>query len=101
MEFVNNWLQSVGANINTSNLIPPIAIAKNMWVDEEVRNQGLGTDLINNFIGEASDMGAKCILLEADIGEDNAFNLVNWYSSFGFKTIGNGNQYPIMKMDLW
>ena len=100
MEFVNNWLQSVGANIDTSNLIPPIAIAKNMYVEEEFRNQGLGTDLVNSFIGEASDMGARCILLEADVGEDNTFDLTKWYSSFGFETIGTGT-YPIMKMILW
>jgi len=77
----------------------PVAILKNVYVPEESRGQGLGNQLVENFVEEAADFGADTIILIADLGEIQAegFSLVDWYKGYGFEIIGedSGNN-PVM-----
>lgn len=76
-----------------------IAVFKNMYVDEESRGDGIGTELVECFLEEANE--ADFIILEADIQESNLFNLVNWYQSYGFKKIETSRTYDtVMVLDL-
>lgn len=36
------------------------------------------------------------MILEADTGEENAFDLVSWYESYDFNIIERENAYPLM-----
>lgn len=76
-----------------------IAIIRNMWVDEELRGGGIGTDLVGQAIGDAFSSGAEAIILVADMAESNLMPLDKWYESFGFKTIGTAGGDPVMVMD--
>ena len=60
---------------------------------EESRNQGIGTDLLQQFLDKAYDMP---ILLISDEGEENAFGLTNWYEKYGFEYIGESGGYPVL-----
>jgi GNAT superfamily N-acetyltransferase len=95
-----NWLYSIKKPTNILNRIPvalPIAILKNMFVEEEQRGKGIGNYLLNEFISKATSLNAKCILLESDTGEEQekGFDLTKWYENKGFTKITNGN-YPLM-----
>lgn len=77
------------ANIQT------IAIVKSLYVEEDVRNQGEGSLLLETVI---NDVYADVFLLEVDTLENNTFNLQLWYESFGFTLVGHTkNNYPIMQ----
>ena len=65
----------------------PLAFLKSMYVEDDFRNQGYGTQLVDMFINESSDLGANAIILESDEGESNDFALTSWYESFGFEKL--------------
>ena len=94
---VLNWAEneriSPGTIKTIGTLETPIAILKNIYVEEESRNQGIGTDLLQQFIDEAYNMP---ILLISDEGEENAFGLTNWYEKYGFEYIGDSGGYPVL-----
>lgn len=74
-----------------------IGILKNMWVEEEYRGNGVGTWLLHRFVEEAADKHAEAILLVADTGERNDFDLVDWYKRNGFEVVfGKEEAYPVM-----
>lgn len=96
---VENWLESQGVD---ENLIPilkfPVAILKNMYVEDEDRGLGIGTDLLQNFLYESKYNGAKSVILISDEAQEQeqGFNLTNWYIRKGFKIIGIDNAgYPV------
>ena len=81
-------------------LVPPVlekninvAVINNLYVEEDSRGEGKGTLLLSNFIDECYD--CQFIFLECDNGEDNAFSLLDWYKSFDFEILYNGEN-PIM-----
>ena len=76
------------------NKLLPIAIMKNLNVDENKRNQGLGNDLMSSFLNDASD--AKNVVLIADVLEKNKFDIVKWYAGWGFTQIGKAGEHPVM-----
>lgn len=76
-----------------------IAIIRNMWVDEELRGGGIGTDLVGQAIGDAFSSGAEAIVLVADMAESNVMPLDKWYESFGFNTVGVAGGDPVMVLD--
>jgi GNAT superfamily N-acetyltransferase len=78
----------------------PIAFLKNMYVEDDFRNQGYGNQLVDMFINESSDLGANAIILESDEGEDNDFVLTKWYESFGFEKLESKDINPIMILIL-
>jgi GNAT superfamily N-acetyltransferase len=69
-----------------------VAVARGMVVEEEYKNRGLGTELLQAFIDEA-----VCV---ADAFEDNDFDLVKWYKSWGFEIITQAGSGPMMVMEL-
>ena len=97
-----NYLESQGAASELAKKIAKkfkrIGIIRNMYVDEEYRNQGVGTDLVNGAIDDAFLSGAQAILLVSDEGERNEFDLTRWYQDFGFKKIGVAGSDPVMLM---
>jgi len=75
----------------------PIAVLKNLNVEDKIRGQGLGNDLMRAFLSEASD--AKNVVLIADVLEKNTFNIVEWYAGWGFTQIGHAREHPVMVLN--
>ena len=94
---VLNWAEKERTSPETIETIgtlkDPIAVLKNIHVEEESRNQGIGTDLLQQFLDKAYNMP---ILLISDEGEENAFGLTNWYEKYGFEYIGESGGYPVL-----
>lgn len=78
----------------------PIAFLKNMYVEDDFRNQGYGNQLVDMFINESSGLGANAIILEADESEDNNYSLTSWYESFGFETLDSEDVNTVMILIL-
>jgi ribosomal protein S18 acetylase RimI-like enzyme len=79
-----------------------IGIIRNMWVDEEIRNGGIGSEMLETAIDDAFAAGADAILLVADMAEDNSQlgkPLDQWYAGWGFKTVGSAGSDPVMVLD--
>lgn len=97
-EHLNNWVQKehVQPNFDTipDDELFPIGILKNINVDEEYRNQGVGGDLLESFLTECSH--CQYVVLIADIDEENNFNLIDWYKSYGFTIFGEAGGMPVM-----
>jgi len=72
----------------------PVGILKNINVDEDYRNQGFGVDLLENFLTECSH--CQYIVLIADTSEENDFNIIDWYKSYGFNIFGESGGMPVM-----
>jgi GNAT superfamily N-acetyltransferase len=81
------------------NAYMPISILQNVNIFEESRGKGYGDEALDKFIDKSYEMGAKTILLIADTGEDNKFNIVEWYKKNGFTQIGLSGVMPIMVME--
>ena len=92
-----NWAEKERISPEAINIISklqtPMAILKNINVEEEARNQGTGTDLLQQFLDKAYNMP---ILLISDEGEENAFGLTSWYEKYGFEYIGESGGYPVL-----
>ena len=75
----------------------PVAIMKNAFVPEEDRGQGIGSQLVEDFISEADYEGAKSIILIADLGQSQAegFSLVDWYKGYDFEVVGETGDDPV------
>lgn len=97
---LTNYLKSQGADESLIKQLieqfTTIGIVRNMYIDDEMRGQGYGSDLMNNAIDDAFNEGAEAIVLVADIHEENAINLVNWYKNYGFEVIGDAHGDPVM-----
>ena len=78
--------------------ISRVAVFSSLYVEEEYRNQGIGTALMEDAINAASDCLADVILLESDIGSDNRFDLTKWYEeNFDFERLDfQSDNYPIL-----
>lgn len=97
-EYLDNWMYKEGItlHIDENTIEFPIAILKNLNIDEEYRNQGYGNEGMRLFLDEA--YVAKMVFLMVDIGESNEFNLKDWYESFGFEVVGRAGEYPVMML---
>ena len=73
-----------------------IGVIRNLYIDDEMRGQGYGSDLLDNAIDAAFNNGAEAIVLIADTSESNQIDLVKWYQNYGFEIIGNASGDPIM-----
>jgi predicted GNAT family acetyltransferase len=99
-ERLMNWANSQGVSEEVlQNLELPVAIMKNAFVPEENRSQGVGNQLVEDFMSKAADAGAYTTILIADLGQSQAegFSLVDWYEGYGFEVVGKdsgGN--PVM-----
>jgi GNAT superfamily N-acetyltransferase len=103
-QLVNYFVMNHGVDMDVINAIKAeystIAIARGMTVDEEHKNKGHGTELLGEFIEAAASEGAEAIFCVADIYEDNDFDLVKWYESWGFQTITQTSAGPMMVLEL-
>ena len=100
---LTNYLTSQGADARLATAIASkfstIAIIKNMYVDDESRGKGIGSQLLESAIDEAFAYGAEAIVLVADMAEDNQAlgkSLDQWYASYGFTKIGMAGSDPVM-----
>lgn len=100
---LKNYLTAQGADSDLidsiANKFSRIAIIRNIWVDDDYRNSGIGSSLLESAINEAFAAGAEAIVLVADLNEDNeqlGKSLDAWYQGWGFKTIGKAGNDPIM-----
>ena len=74
------------------------AVINNLEVSQDARGQGFGSDLMEKFFDRAEQDGATIVLLCADVirDQEEGFNLIDWYESFGFEDIGHGATGPLM-----
>ena len=102
--YLNNWASKEGVDKSVlQNIEMPVAIMKNAFVPEEQRGQGIGNQLVEQFINEAADAGAYSVILLADLGQTQSegFDLVKWYEGYGFETIGKDNAgNPVMELKI-
>jgi ribosomal protein S18 acetylase RimI-like enzyme len=79
-----------------------IAIIKNVWVNEDQRGTGIGSRLMEAAIDDAASKGAEAVILlaQADDHQDQT-KLVQWYQSYGFRSVGSTpSGYPVMVLDM-
>lgn len=104
MENAENYLKSKGyseASVAEIRKHKRVCIILGIRVDEEHRGEGIGTELLEEIIENASIYGSEIIILEADTSESNDFDLVEWYEGYEFKTIERERaNYPLMLLDL-
>ena len=99
---VNNWMNSQKISHEKQAILwkylqLPVAILKNINIEEDQRNRGFGYRGLNLFLDKVKQ--ANSVLLIADVGEENNFNLEEWYKGFGFKTIDISGGMPIMVLN--
>lgn len=73
-----------------------LAILKSLHVEDAHRREGIGSDLLNQFVERASDAGAEITLLTADTAERNPFSLVSWYEDRGFTRLTQKTDFPLL-----
>lgn len=74
-----------------------VSILRNIWVDEEYRNEGFGSELLNEFILNSELNDAEAIVLVADRTEENSMDIIKWYEGFDFEVIyGKDSDFPVM-----
>ena len=94
---MKEWLnREVGGQEGLLNRYERVAVLKSMSVEEDIRGEGLGSQLLDDWIEEASESGAEAVFLIADKSEDNKFDLQKWYESRGFKKVVNTSSGPFM-----
>ena len=97
MQTLENWADKERIDRPLiDDLSPPVAVLKNINVEEEARNRGIGASLLKRFLDETGDMP---VLLISDDSETNAFSLTDWYGDYGFETIGKAGGLPVMLKD--
>jgi GNAT superfamily N-acetyltransferase len=69
---IKSWLKLSDIN--------EFALIRNVFVDEDNRNKGVGKKLVSDFIGQTNNLP---ILLLAGADEED-FNLTDWYIKLGF-----------------
>jgi len=100
-ENIRNYLESHGASeILICSLLEKysrIGLIRNMYVEKGFRGQGIGGDLVSNAMNEAFLSGAEIVILIADLGEDNYYDLSKWYEeNFDMEIIGTAGSNPIL-----
>lgn len=94
-EKVDNWINQ-RHKLNNNDFVKylrdnyeTIAFLNNMNVDESLRGQGHGSDLLDQFIEKAGNELAEAIVLFADTQEEQeeGFYLVSFYESYDFEIV--------------
>lgn len=102
ISFINNWMNKEKIDERDQEIIRkkvkfPVAILYNINVDELYRNKGFGTQGIEEFLEEVSEVNT--VLLIADTQERNNFNIISWYNKYGFEKISKYSGLPVMLLD--
>ena len=78
-----------------------VGVVWKIWVDEEYRDQGLGTRLINHFEKKAKENGATKIIVEELYDWNVGFFLKNGYKVAGeLPDLPKGHSYYVVDKDL-
>lgn len=77
-----------------------VAMIENLYVEPYFRMKGYGSQLLKKFIKKAKEKKVDFIILMADKTEDNLFDLVKWYESYGFKLLQDDDEFSLMTMKL-
>lgn len=97
LRYISSKCSKYEINAFLDTLPPTYAVLKSMKVDESGRGCGVGTKMLDNFIEDSAYHGAKAIYLIADTLESNYFDIVEWYTSYGFERLDITNKYcPLM-----
>ena len=103
---LQNYLSAQGAEQSVINDLlkkyKRIGLLRNLYVDEDHRNTGIGTSLVDSAINDAFKYGADAVVLVADSNEDNSQlgrSLEDWYKTWGFTTIDHAGRDPIMVLE--
>ncbi len=75
-----------------------VALLYTLQIPEEWRGQGIGTELVTEFMAQAANKGATSYLLISDANEAMAlgFDLTSWYRGFGFESCMETTAGPLM-----
>lgn len=100
MNRLMNWAEkeklSTDIKEELSKLPLPVAILKNVWVDEEARGQGIGSELMFKFFDEAEAASSFVLIADSEQSQSQGFNLTKWYEGYGFEIIGESGAGPVM-----
>lgn len=106
-EQVQNWLQNrhgiYDQNILTRlRSISILAFLNNINVEEDMRGQGVGNELLDEFLSRATFHHAAAIILIADTAESQTegFDLIKWYEGRGFEIILDTDIGPLMIYEI-
>ena len=77
----------INVDLATKKVRKRFAILESLYVDEEMRGLGIGANVIQQFIDKCQEYEVDVIFLEADMYENNSFNLIDWYKQYGFKDL--------------
>lgn len=72
-----------------------VGLIRNFWVDEDMRNQGYGSELFDKAVSTLTE-NCDLVFLISDTADENNFDLTKWYESFGFETLYNTASGPLM-----
>lgn len=95
-EQIQNWFTNRKLPVVDLSQFQSVTFLNNFHVDEEYRNKGIGSELLEMFIAESF---TDCIVVECDTEEQNEFDLVQWYKDYGF-TVLIENDNPVMILEL-
>ena len=95
---LNNYLLKFNVTGNELKLpkFEKFAILTNMWVDEDVRGEGLGTEMLDNFLHDVKDVDIIFLIADAQETQKKGFNLEKWYASKKFKKIKDTSAGALM-----
>lgn len=100
MNRLMNWAEKERLSSETkqklSELPLPVAILKNVWVDEESRGQGVGSELMSKFFDEAEEASSFVLIADSEQTQNQGFNLSKWYEGYGFEVVGESGAGPVM-----
>lgn len=85
-DYKEYWDNDINSDDNTTDF--KYLVIDLIQIDEEYRNNKWGTKLMNILINFAKMQGCSSICLLVDNCNDHEFDLINWYSKFGFKMKG-------------
>lgn len=77
-----------------------VAMIENLYVEPYFRMKGYGSQLLKKFIHHAKKNKVDYIILMADKTEDNLFDLVKWYESYGFSLLQDDDEFSLMTMAI-
>lgn len=95
-EQIQNWFINRKLPVVDLSRFKTVTFLNDFQVDEEYRNKGIGSQLLEMFIAESF---TDCIIVECDTEEQNEFDIVEWYKDYGF-TVLIGNDNPVMILEL-
>ena len=75
----------------------PLSILKSLYVEDDERDQGLGTCMMDIYLADLLKHNACSVLVANLTSATDGFDLLSFYEKNGYKVIGNDNKtFPIM-----